>query len=370
LRNAARQGAEVIEGAVVRQVLFDGDRAVAAEWTRRGEIAIQTARFDVVIDASGRNGVLASGHFDMRRQHEVFQNVAIWSYWDGARLLPGSPEGAINVVSTPDGWWWHIPLGDGRYSVGKVMHKRRFLQARGEHDSLEALYAAELRRSEAMLEVTRGARQAAPVKVEQDYSYVADRFCGPGYMLIGDAACFLDPLLSTGVHLAQYSGMIAAAAIVSSARGDVTETEGWSFFEYVYRRAYTRLLVLVSRMYQTYKGKDDYFWSTQKLVHASTHHHEPIRNFTDISTGLTDLHEAVDTDVRVLNSALMEAAQAEQDAKAAEVGASHLLSLDLSAFWRPWRSLEGADTTMAEIRLVTQPTLGLSKNGMARESHS
>jgi hypothetical protein len=211
--------------------------------------------------------------------------------------------------------------------------------------------------------LTREATRVAPVKAEQDYSYVAERFCGPGYLLVGDAACFLDPLLSTGVHLAQYSGMLAAAAIISVTKQEVSEAEGWAFFEYVYRRAYTRMLVLVSRLYQSYKGRDDYFWSAQKLVHPSLHRDEPVRDFTDISAGLTDMHEAVETDTRVLNHQLLAAAEAEQDAKAAQVQTTHLHSLDLTVSWQPWRSLEGADTTMAQIRLLTEPALGLRRDG-------
>jgi flavin-dependent dehydrogenase len=371
LRNARAQGAEVIEGAAVKRVVFDGERAVAAEWSRRTDDELHTVEFDHIVDASGRHGVIANHHFAMRRQHEVFQNVAIWSYWTGAELLPDSPEGAINVVSAPDGWWWHIPLGSDRYSIGLVTHKTRFRDELRANASLEAYYLAQLGQSKSMRSVTRTATQIAPVKAEQDYSYVAERFCGPGYMLVGDAACFLDPLLSTGVHLAQYSGMLAAAAIVSVARGEVTEAEGWAFFEYVYRRAYTRMLVLVSRLYQSYKGRDDYFWSSQKLVHPSTHRDEPARNFTDISAGLIDLHEATDVDLRVLNRQLLDEAEAEQDAKARQqakaegAGTTHLHTLDLSVSWQPWRSLEGADTTMEQIRLVTEPVLGLRKQPAA-----
>lgn len=353
----------MIEQATVKRIVFDGERAVAAEWSRAGDAAVHRVRFRFVIDASGRHGVLAKQHFDMRRQHDVFQNVAIWSYWSGAELLPNSPEGAINVVSAPDGWWWHIPLAGDKFSVGLVTHKRRFRDELRASESLEAYYLERLRQSASLRKVISEATRVAPVRAEQDYSYVAERFCGPGYMLIGDAACFLDPLLSTGVHLAQYSGMLAAASMISVIKQDVTEAEGWTFFEYVYRRAYTRMLVLVSRLYQSYRGKDDYFWSAQKLVHPSTHRDEPVRNFTDISAGLTDMHEAVHVDARVMNRQLLEAAEAEQDAKAMQVATSHLHTLDLSVSWQPWRSLEGADTTMAQIRLITEPTLGLRKQG-------
>lgn len=370
LRNAVAQGAEVIEEATVKRIVFEADRAVAAEWTERGDDAIHAVQFDHVIDASGRKGLIAQ-HFGMRHEHNVFQNIAMWSYWTGAELLPNTPQGGINVVSAPDGWWWHIPLGNDRFSVGFVTHKAKFRDELRASESLEAYYLDRLQQSTAMSGVTAKATRVAPVKAEQDYSYVAERFCGPGYMLVGDAACFLDPLLSTGVHLAQYSGMLAAAAIVSVARGEVTEAEGWAFFEYVYRRAYTRMLVLVSRLYQSYKGRDDYFWSSQKLVHPSTHRDEPARNFTDISAGLIDLHEATDVDLRVLNRQLLDEAEAEQDAKARQqakaegAGTTHLHTLDLSVSWQPWRSLEGADTTMEQIRLVTEPVLGLRKQPAA-----
>jgi hypothetical protein len=80
--------------------------------------------------------------------------------------------------------------------------------------------------------------------------------------------------------------------------------------------------------------------------------------------GRRHLHEATDTDTRVLNDVLLEAAHAEQDAKAASTGGvTHLHSLDLGVSWGPWRGLEGADTTLARIRLVTEPSLGLQKIG-------
>ena len=363
LRNASKQGVEVIEGATVKQVIFEGERAVAAEWSRRGVDDIHTIEFDYVIDASGRKGLLSQQQFNMRQQHDIFQNVAVWSYWSGAELLPNSPEGAINVVSTPDGWWWHIPLGNDRFSVGMVTHREAFLRDRPGFDSLDAYYLDHLNQSKAIRNVTANASQIAEVKAEQDFSYVSERFCGTGYMIVGDAACFLDPLLSTGVHLAQYSGMIAAAAIISVSKQEISEAEGWTFFEYIYRRAYTRMLVLVSRMYQSYKGKDEYFWNAQKLVHESTHHHEPIRSFTDISAGLSDIHEASDIDTRVLTQQLLDEAEAEQDIKAARVETTNLHNLDLSVSWGPWRSLEGPDTTMGQIRLVTQPSLGLRHTG-------
>src|SRR6266516_3449785 len=121
LDHAAELGVEVLEGVSVRDIEFDGDRAVAAQWyetkapDRRGRIA-----FDYVIDASGRGGVFATRHLKSRRFHDVFRNVAAWAYWKNAKPLDRGPKGAIAVCSLPNGWFWAIPLHDGTVSIGLV----------------------------------------------------------------------------------------------------------------------------------------------------------------------------------------------------------------------------------------------------------
>jgi flavin-dependent dehydrogenase len=361
LKNAAEQGAEVIEGASVKRILFDGKRAASAEWVRRGQDGpVNTVRFDYVIDASGREGVLSQKHFKMRTNHAIFQNIAIWGYWTGAKLLPNSPFGAINVVSSPDGWWWHIPLSGGRYSVGLVTHKKKYQEAKDKFPTLKDYYMDRLNSVSSMREVTEGAELVSEIKAEQDYSYVAEHFCGSGYFMVGDAACFLDPLLSTGVHLAQYSAMLAAAAIISTKKNEVGEDEAYRFFEYIYRRAYTRMLVLVSNMYEKYNGKDEYFWSAQKLVHEKTRYSEAVSSFTDIVIGMADIREAEHLDTRIMDQELIEEAEQAQRIKAAEGGKNGLHSMDVTATWGPWRNLLGADTTAGDLYLVTEP-LGLRR---------
>ncbi|WP_330230391.1 FAD-dependent oxidoreductase [Nocardia sp. NBC_00508] len=361
LRNAAKQGAEIIEQATVTNVVFDGDRPTAVEWTGPDDDQTRTTEFDFLVDASGRAGLLAKRHFDMRRQHKAFRNTAIWSYWTGARLHPDSPEGAINVVSTPEGGWiWHIPLSDGRFSVGYVISKRQFLAKRREHESLESYYLDVIRSSAQLSELLEGAQQVDSVRAEQDYSYVADRFYGPGYAIVGDAACFLDPLLSTGVHLATYGALTASAAIATTLRGEMSESEALGFFDYTYRRAYWRFLVLVSRMYEQYVGSEEYFTHASSLTEA----HEgdtPQESFTRIMAGLTDVDESsgeqqrTDTDTIVTEAELL----AEEPA---EVNIKYMGHLDMSPVWNIWRDPLGADTVMGEVRITTEPALGLTSN--------
>jgi hypothetical protein len=121
------------------------------------------------------------------------------------------------------------------------------------------------------------------------------------------------------------------------------------------------MLVLVSRMYEQYEGKDEFFWSAQRLVHEKARHTEAAASFTDIIAGLTDLREATQAEIRVLNQQLVSEAEAAQDAKVARTGGKSLHSLDVTATWGPWRNLLGGDTTAGELFLITEPRLGLGR---------
>jgi flavin-dependent dehydrogenase len=295
LDHAAEQGADVRQGAAVKRVVFEDGRPRAAEWTDPADGGkLVTTEFDYVIDASGRAGVLSAQHFRNRRPHEIFRNVAIWGYWKGGRTLPNTPDGGIDIISHPEGWYWVIPLRDGVHSVGFVTHQTNFLDKRQKYGSNEEMLLSIVDDSDTVRDLMTGGVFERPVRIEQDFSYVADRFCGPGHYEVGDAACFLDPLLSTGVHLALYSAMLASASILATVRGEVTEDEAAGFYETLYRNAYARLLVLVSGVYEQYEGKDSYFWLAQRMVREKERLRTDGSNaaFVEIVAGLSDLRDA------------------------------------------------------------------------------
>lgn len=361
LRNAAEQGVEVVEEAKVTSVLFDGERPSAVEWQWRGDQSRHVSTFDFLVDASGRTGVLSRQHFDMRRPHEQFRNTAVWAYWDGARLHPDSPEGAINVISTPEGGWlWHIPLGHQRFSVGYVVPQQLFAVHRQQHASLTDCYLDLVQRDDGMRGLLEGAQRVSEARAEQDYSYVSDRFCGPGYVMVGDAACFLDPLLSTGVHLATYGALTASAAIATILRGQMSEDEALGFFDYTYRRSYSRFLALVSRMYTQYIGAQEYFSHARELTSASGREQDtPQESFTRIMAGLTDVREARETATRTSTDTLIAEAEQVQDATAAS-NLKYMGGLDMSVVWDLWRNPLGPDTAMGDLHITTEPVLGLT----------
>ena len=268
LEHAKSQGVKVFEGTEIRSLSFDGDRPRSATWSQvvggsdTGEIS-----FDYLIDASGRAGVIAMHYLKNRHYHNAFQNIAMWGYWTGAGRMSFAPEGAIANGAVPEGWLWGIPLHDGTMSVGLVLHKTTFKEVRQQSDSLEQIYLNAIDSCPLIADLVKAGKLVTNIRTEQDYSYIAGSLTGPGYFLIGDAACFIDPLLSTGVHLATHSAMLCAASIASILRGDVAEQQALAFFEQSYRQTYLRLMVIVSGMYQQYDGKDTYFWQAQQLTH-------------------------------------------------------------------------------------------------------
>ncbi|NUP49468.1 MAG: FAD-dependent oxidoreductase [Catenulispora sp.] len=295
LDHAADCGAEIVQQAQVKRVVFEDGRAVGVQWSGPGDSEPKITTADVVIDASGRAGLISAQHFRDRRATEIFRNVAIWGYWDGGELLPDSPAGAINVISSPEGWYWVIPLSGDRFSVGFVTHKSVFTERRKDYASLDDMLAALVQESPTVRDAMAGGKVRPGARVEQDFSYAADSFCGPGHFLVGDAACFLDPLLSTGVHLAVYSGLLSAASVLSIQNGDVSEAEAYAFYESRYRNAYERLFTLVAGFYQKHAGKDRYF----ELAKALTRDHKELDGgadlaFGEITSGITDLREAKD----------------------------------------------------------------------------
>ncbi len=295
LDHARSQGAKVFEGVEVRGLNFDGDRPRSAVYIHKegnngstgtqGEIG-----FDFLVDASGRAGIMANHYLRNRRYHQVFQNIAIWGYWENADRLATGREGDIAVSSIPNGWLWAIPLHDGTMSVGVVIHKDA-LAARRELGT-EEFYRHCIDASGLVKGIVSKATRISDLHTESDYSYTSEIFAGPGYFLCGDAACFLDPLLSSGVHLATFSAMLAAASIISITDGSVTEEEGASFFEKSYRQAYLRFLVFLSAFYDINRGKESYFSEAQRLTEQDVQGSNLKQAFLRLVTGIKDLSDA------------------------------------------------------------------------------
>jgi flavin-dependent dehydrogenase len=220
LNNAREHGVEAHEGAHVRDVLFEGDRAVGVIVRNAGGTE-REVRALVVVDASGQSGLLQH-KFNLRVWDPILNKGAIWTYWEGAYRDTGKDEGATLVLQTANrqGWFWYIPLHDNRVSVGVVAPFDYLFKGRANH---EQTYEEEVQRCPAIKERVANARRVTGYFATRDYSYRATRVAGDGWVMVGDAFGFLDPLYSSGVLLALKSGEMAADAIVEGLQaGDVS----------------------------------------------------------------------------------------------------------------------------------------------------
>jgi flavin-dependent dehydrogenase len=223
LNNAREHGVDAQEGVRVLEVLFDGDRAVG--------VKIRDERNDdrevfakVVVDASGQTAMLQN-RFKLRLWDPVLNKGAIWTYWEGAYRDTGRDEGATLVLQTADkqGWFWYIPLHNNIVSVGVVAPFDYLFKGRESH---EKTYEAEVERSPAVKQRVSIGRRVTGYFVTKDYSYRSKQVAGNGWVLVGDAFGFLDPLYSSGVLLALKSGQLAADAIADGlAKGDTSAAQ-------------------------------------------------------------------------------------------------------------------------------------------------
>jgi flavin-dependent dehydrogenase len=223
LDNAREHGVEVFEGTRALEVLMDRGRAsgvrVVDDQGRE-----RVVRSQVVVDASGQSGIIAS-RLKLREIDPVLKKGALWTYYEGAYRDSGRDEGATMVLQTKGkkGWFWYIPLHKNIVSVGVVMAFEELFKDRRDY---ETIYNEQLEACPAAKERVSIGRRASGFYATKDYSYRARTAAGDGWVLVGDAYGFLDPLYSSGVLLALRSGQMAADAIVEGLRaGDVSAAQ-------------------------------------------------------------------------------------------------------------------------------------------------
>jgi flavin-dependent dehydrogenase len=171
-------------------------------------------RAAVVVDASGQSSMIMS-RLGLREWDPVLRKAALWTYWENAQRDAGKDEGATLVIQTQgkNGWFWYIPLHNNIISVGVVASWDYLFSSRPNKDH-EAIYFEEVDRCPGLKPRLANAKRAGPFRAAKEYSYRSKQVAGDGWVLVGDAFGFLDPLYSSGVLLALKSGSLAADAVV------------------------------------------------------------------------------------------------------------------------------------------------------------
>jgi flavin-dependent dehydrogenase len=213
LDNAREHGVEVHEGVRVLEVLFEGQRAVGVKVAAE-DGSVSQIRARVVVDASGQSAMI-TGRLGLREWDKNLKKGAVWTYWKGAYRDSGRDEGATIVLQTQGkkGWFWYIPLHNNVVSVGIVAPFDELFKNR-DGTNHEAIYFEQVERCpEVKRRIAMGTR-CDIYRVAKEYSYYSREAGGDGWVCVGDAYGFLDPLYSSGVLLALKSGELAADAIV------------------------------------------------------------------------------------------------------------------------------------------------------------
>jgi flavin-dependent dehydrogenase len=290
LRNAQEHGVAVEEGVHVTSVIWEGDRAVGVK-IKREDGTQQEVRAKVVVDASGQSTVIMD-RFNLREWDPVLKKAALWTYWEGAYRDTGRDEGATLVIQVEgkNGWFWYIPQHDNVISVGVVAsHEYLFKNRPGK--THEQIYFEEVEKCPGLKPRLKGAKRAGPYRAAKEYSYRSKKAAGDGWVMIGDAFGFLDPLYSSGVLLALKSGQMAADAICEGlASGDTSSAnlgrwepefvqgmdrmrrlvcayyDGFSFGRFVKRFPHLKGLVTDLLIGDLFKDEVDQVWPAMEAI--------------------------------------------------------------------------------------------------------
>src|SRR3982075_2494087 len=173
-----------------------------------------------VVDASGRDTFLAAKK-KLRRKNNQHQSAAIFGHFRGADARSGEDAGNISMYRFEHGWMWMIPLPQGVMSVGAVCRPDYLKQRKGR--TLEFLLDTLKRNPALWRRVERADLIGNEVRVTGNYSYDSTRMGGPGWVLVGDAFAFLDPVFSSGVYLAMSGAEQAAHAVDAALREPARE---------------------------------------------------------------------------------------------------------------------------------------------------
>jgi halogenation protein CepH len=271
LDHARHTGVDVREQHTVTGVIDDSDRVRGVTYTDTdGNEGTIHAKY--VVDASGNKSRIHQHAGATRKYSEFFRSLALFGYFEGGKRLPEPNSGNILSCAFDSGWFWYIPLSPTLTSVGAVV--RRELASKIQGDPEEALTAL-IAECPIIADYLRDAKrvtegQYGQLRTRKDYSYASTKFWRPGMALVGDAACFVDPVFSSGVHLATYGALLAARSINTVLAQAASEDAAFHEFERRYHREYGVFYEFLVSFYDVHEDEDSYFWSARKVTDSAS----------------------------------------------------------------------------------------------------
>jgi halogenation protein CepH len=285
LDHARDADVDVREQHAVNDVIEDESRVQGVSYAdAAGNEGTIRARY--VVDASGSRSRIYQRAGAARQYSEFFRSLALFGYFEGGKRQAEPNSGNIFCAAFDSGWFWYIPLSPTLTSVGAVV--RREMASKIQGDPEEALTAL-VAECPAISDYLRDAKRVTEgpygeLRVRKDYSYVNTRFWRPGMALIGDAACFVDPVFSSGVHLATYSALLAARSINSVLAQAIDEDIAFGEFEQRYRREFAVFYEFLVSFYDLHEDENSYFWSAKKVTDSTS---SDLESFVSLVAGVS-----------------------------------------------------------------------------------
>ena len=232
LKNAVAKGAQVHEGVRAERVEFrPGTTSLVHAQDKTGNPMAWETRF--VVDASGRDTFL-SAQLGGKQRSQTHNSAAIFGHFEGVGRLPGKDEGNITAGWLDHGWCWLIPFKDGTTSVGVVCWPD-YIKSRTV--PLDQFLLDTLSQSPPIAKRMSQAKLLTPVYAAANFSYRRKTMSGDGYLMVGDAFAFIDPVFSSGVHLALNSAVLGAKVVEAHLRHSPDYAQRLREFERMVRRA-------------------------------------------------------------------------------------------------------------------------------------
>ncbi len=209
LDNARENGVELHMATKIERVIFENGQAIGVR-VKASDGEPYEVRSKIVVDASGRRTIIGS-QLGLKEDVPGLTKASLWSYYRGGKRLEGIDAGETTVFMIPErGWFWYIPLPEDMVSVG-VVASQDYLFA--DSDNFETVFLKEVEKCAPLSERLANATRTESVRGIKKLAYQNRQITGDGWVMIGDAAAFLDPVYSSGLFLALASAELAAASI-------------------------------------------------------------------------------------------------------------------------------------------------------------
>lgn len=208
LKNSVKKGVTVHEETKVVKIDFRaGSETIVTSINKQGVEETWQAKF--IVDASGRDTFLAN-ILGIKQRNKKHNSAALFAHFSGVSRLSGPDEGNISLYWFDHGWFWIIPLQNGVTSVGAVCWPY-YLKSRKSNP--EQFFYDTIALSPGVSERLKNAKLISPVTATGNYSYESKNMAGEGYLMVGDAFAFIDPVFSSGVYLAMNSAFMGAQTV-------------------------------------------------------------------------------------------------------------------------------------------------------------